>query len=74
MNVSSTEKMVQKMLETEPKKKFISKECKSFEKTSRLFKNTLNKTFEMLKKSGMSPIISEKESDDYVEFVVKIER
>ncbi|MBR5536091.1 MAG: ParB/RepB/Spo0J family partition protein [Clostridia bacterium] len=74
MNVASTEKMVQKMLENEPKKKFIKKECKSFEKTGRLFKNTLNKTIEMLKKSGMSPVICEKEGDDYIEYVIKLEK
>lgn len=74
MNVASTEKMVQKMLENEPKKRFMKKDCKSFEKTSRLFKNTLNKTLEMLKKSGMSPVISEKESDDFIEFIIKLER
>ena len=74
MNVSSTEKMVQKMLEEEPKKKFIKKEDSTFAKTSRLFKNTVEKTIEMLKKSGMKPTISEKESEDYIEYTIKLEK
>lgn len=74
MNVSSTEKMVQKMLEDEPKKKLLKKEDSTFEKTGRLFKNTLNKTFEMLKKSGLSPTISEKEAEDYIEYTIKLEK
>lgn len=74
MNVAACEKMVQKMLENEPKKKFIKKECKSFEKTGRLFKNTLNKTLEMLKKSGISPVISEHEGEDYIEYIIKLEK
>lgn len=74
MNVVSAEKMVQKMLESEPKKKFLKKECKSFEKTGRLFKNTLNKTLDMLKKSGISPIVSEKESEDCIEYIIKLEK
>lgn len=74
MNVSSCEKMVQKMLECEPKRKYVKKECKSFEKTGRLFKNTLNKTIDMLKKSGISPLISEKESEDFIEYIIKLEK
>ena len=74
MNVASCEKMVQKMLESEPKKKFIKKECKTFEKTGRLFKNTLDKTIEMLRKSGISPLISEKECEDYIEYTIKLEK
>lgn len=74
MNVVSCEKMVQKMLENEPKKKFLKKECKTFEKTSRLFKNTVNKTLEALRKGGLSPIVSERESEEFVEFTIKLER
>lgn len=74
MNVSSTEKMVQKMLEEEPKKKFMKKEDSTFTKTSRLFRNTVEKTIEMLRKSGMKPTISEKESEDYIEYTIKLEK
>ncbi|MBQ8001912.1 MAG: ParB/RepB/Spo0J family partition protein [Clostridia bacterium] len=74
MNVSSSEKMIQKMLEDEPKKKLLNKENTTFEKTGMLFKNTLNKTFEMLKKSGISPLISEKEAEDFIEYTIKLEK
>lgn len=74
MTVAATEKMVQKMLENEPKRKLLKKECSNFEKRGRLFKNTLEKTFDMLKKSGISPFISEKESEDYIEYIIKLEK
>ncbi len=74
MNVSSGEKMIQKMLEEEPRKQLVKKECTTFEKTGMLFKNTLNKTLEMLKKSGISPVISEKEEEDFIEYVIKLEK
>lgn len=73
LNVSATEKMVQKMLEEEPRKTLRGM-SPSFEKTGKLFKNTLNKTVEMLRKSGMTPIISEKEEEDYIEYTIKLEK
>ena len=72
LNVSATEKMVQKMLEEETKLSFFRKESHSFDKSGRLFKNTLNKTFEMLRKSGISPTISENEN--YIEYTIKLEK
>lgn len=74
LNVSSTEKMVQKMLEEEPKRKMIIKEWTSFEKRGKIFRNTLNKTFEMLKKNGISPEINEKEEADYIEYTIKFQK
>ena len=74
LNVSATEKMVQKMIEEENKLSFMRKESHSYDKTGRLFKNTLNKTFEMLKKSGLTPTISEKEDENYIEITIKLEK
>ncbi len=74
MNVTASEKMIQKMLENEPKKKLCKKESGSFEKTGRLFKNTVDKTIEMLKKSGLTPKISETETESYIEYVIKLEK
>ncbi|MGM9552274.1 MAG: ParB/RepB/Spo0J family partition protein [Clostridia bacterium] len=74
LNVASTERMVQKMLEEEPKLKMMKRNSLSFEKTGRLFKNTLHKTVEMLKKGGVTPSITEREEDDYIEFVIKLEK
>lgn len=74
MTVSATEKMVQKMLEEEPKLKFMKRDNHSFEKTGRLFKNTLEKTLEMLRKNGISPEVSEKEEDNYIEYTIKLEK
>lgn len=74
MTVSATEKMVQKMLEEEPKLKFMKKDSHSFEKTGRLFKNTLEKTLEMLRKNGISPEVSQKEEGNYIEYTIKLEK
>lgn len=71
MNVSSTEKMVQKMLEEEPKKKMIKNETGTLEKTGKFFKNTINKTLDLLKKSGINPEITERESDESIEYIIK---
>lgn len=72
MNVSATEKMIQKMLEDEPKKTMLRREAASSEKSLRLFKNTVNKTLEMLKKSGIMPSISQNESEDCIEYVIRL--
>ncbi len=72
MNVAATEKMIQKMLEEEPKKTLIRREGDSSEKRLRLFKNTVNKTVEMLKKGGISPSITENEGEDYIEYTIRL--
>ena len=74
MNVASTEKMVQKMLEEEPRKNMLKSESTSFEKTGRFFRNTINKTLDLLKKSGITPAITEKESEDFIEYTIKLEK
>lgn len=73
MNVAATEKMVQKMLEEEPKKKLLKKDA-TYEKSCRLFKNTVGKTVEMLKKSGISPEITENEQEDYIEYKIRLNK
>lgn len=74
MNVASTEKMVQRMLEEEPRKNILKSESTSFEKTGRFFRNTINKTLDLLKKSGITPAITEKESEDFIEYTIKLEK
>ena len=74
LNVSATEKMVQRMLEEEPKKKMFRRESTAFEKKTRLFKNTITKTLEMLKKGGISPVITENENDGFIEYTIKLEK
>ena len=74
MNVASTEKMVQRMLEEEPRKNMLKYETTSFEKTGRFFRNTINKTLDLLKKSGITPAITEKEGDDFIEYTIKLEK
>jgi ParB family chromosome partitioning protein len=74
MNVSSTEKMIQKMLEEEPEKKIFKKENTSYEKMCFLFKNTVNKTIDMMKKGGMRPSVTQNEDDDYIEYVIRLSK
>ncbi len=73
LNVAATERMVQKMIEEEPKKKLI-KQNVSFERTGKLFKNTLNKTVETLRKSGLKPVIKETDDENYIEYIIKLEK
>ena len=74
LNVSAAERMIQRMIEDIPKREFLKKDNSSFEKTSRLFKNTVRKTYEMLKKSGISATINEKEEENYIEYTIKLEK
>lgn len=74
MNVTATEKMVQKMLEDEPKKKLMKSDATTFETTGRFFKNTVNKTVDLLKKSGITPSVTEKECENSIEYVIKLEK
>lgn len=74
LNVASTEKMVQQMLEEEPKKRIIKSENISVEKSGRIFRNTLLKTVEMLRKSGVSPVFSEEETEKYIEYTIKLKK
>lgn len=74
LNVAATEKMVQRMIEEEPRKNMLKSESTSFEKTGRFFRNTINKTLDLLKKSGITPAITEKESDDFIEYTIKLEK
>lgn len=74
LNVAATERMVQKMLEEEPQKRMFRRDLTVFEKKTRLFKNTVIKTLEMLKKGGISPTITENEGDGFVEYTIKLEK
>lgn len=74
LNVTATEKMVQKMIEEEPKRKYKKSDKNNFERKSLLFKNTVLKTLDMLKKSGLSPSVCQREEENYVEYTIKLEK
>lgn len=74
LNVAESEKMIQRMLEEEPKRKMVLRGASSFEQRKRLFKNTLFKTVEMLKKGGLSTSVTESESEKYIEYTIKLEK
>ncbi len=74
LNVAATEKLVEKLLEEEPKRNMMVRETSSFEKSKRLFKNTLTKTVEMLRRGGLSPDITENDGENFVEYIIKLEK
>ncbi|MCD8048815.1 MAG: ParB/RepB/Spo0J family partition protein, partial [Clostridia bacterium] len=71
LNVAATEKLIEKLLEEEPKRKMMLREVSTFEKSKRLFKNTLTKTVEMLRRGGLSPDITENDGENFVEYIIK---
>ena len=60
------------MLKNEPLKESAQKSLLAFKSRLSLYKNTLNKTVEILKNSGAKVKMEEKECDKYSEFVFKI--
>ena len=60
------------MIKNEPLKEKSQKNIAGFKARLSVYKNTLNKTVEILKKSGATVRMEEKENDRYSEFVFKI--
>ncbi|MBR1969424.1 MAG: ParB/RepB/Spo0J family partition protein [Clostridia bacterium] len=60
------------MIKNEPLKESLQKNIVSFRERLSVYKNTLDKTVEILKKSGAKVKMEEKECDKYSEFVFKI--
>ncbi len=74
LNVSEAEKLIQKMLSEEPQRRMVRREATTFENRRRLFKNTLMKTLDMLKKGGLATSVSENENEKYIEYTIKLEK
>ncbi len=69
LNVENTEKLIDSLCE--PKKKANKKVARVF-KDVRIFVNTVNKAIETMKASGIDAQTDKTETDEYIEFRVKI--
>ena len=69
LNVEQTENYIDRMLNKQPKKR--KNEQKVF-KDIRIFVNTVNRAIETMKASGIDAISDKKETDEYIEFSVRI--
>ncbi|AIS53589.1 nucleoid occlusion protein Noc [Thermoanaerobacter kivui] len=76
LNVSETEKLVQSMIDKITKQqeesKKDSKKMMKFYKDIRIFVNTIKQAVDLMRKSGVPAEYDKKESDDYIEFIIKI--
>lgn len=69
LNVEQTEKYIESLL-SKPKKR--KKKPKTVFKDVRIFVNTVNRAIETMKASGIDAIADKTETDEYIEFTVKI--
>ncbi|HHW56269.1 MAG TPA: nucleoid occlusion protein [Clostridia bacterium] len=77
LNVSQTEKLVQGIIDKitkqqEEAKKVNKKTMMKFYKDMRIFVNTVKQAVDLMKKSGVPAEYVENESEEYLEFVIKI--
>ena len=71
LNTVATDKLVEALLAPPTTKRAVSKH--SFEvKQTALYINTLNRTIDLLKKSGLACTSKQSRTDEYVEYVVRI--
>lgn len=72
LNVAQSEKLVDQLLQrSEPSKKHNRAPIKLF-KDVRLFVNTLNHAVDTMKRAGISAASSQNETDEYIEYIVRI--
>jgi len=76
LNVSQTEKLVQEMIDKITKRPEVSqkngKKMMKFYKDIRIFVNTIKQTVEAMKRSGVNAEYTQREEDEYLEFVIRI--
>ncbi|MDO4563464.1 MAG: ParB/RepB/Spo0J family partition protein [Clostridia bacterium] len=77
LTVAATEKLVQKEIDAEIKEKPLV-EVQTPEtppdRRARLFVNTISKTVELLKKNGAVATTKEFECDDYIEYIIRLQK
>lgn len=69
MNIEQTERYVSNILEN---KKVAKQNVRPIIKDVRIFINTINKAVNVMNASGINAVTEKKESDDFIEYVVKI--
>ena len=73
LNVVKTEELIEDMLNAEVEKKNPqdAKNIRVF-KDIRIFQNTIKQAIEIMKKSGIEASSHKKESDEFIEYTIKI--
>lgn len=71
LNVKQTEQLVEKMLSNVPSKK-ARQTTKIIYKDIRIFVNTISKAIDTMKSSGIEATSEKNETDDYIEYCVRI--
>ncbi len=71
LNVKQTEQLVEKMLSDVPSKK-ARQTTKIIYKDIRIFVNTISKAIDTMKSSGIEATSEKNETDDYIEYCVRI--
>ena len=71
LNVSSSEKLIENMLEKQRERDSLKKRSAVF-KDVRLFVNTINKAIEMMKAAGINADSKKIQDEDFIEYIVRI--
>lgn len=72
LNVVQSEKLINSMLDGKIKKQPKKRNQRIIIKDVRIFVNTFTKAFDTMKSSGINAVSNKVESDDYIEYSVKI--
>ena len=77
LNVSQTEALVISLLgemRKEKRKKQNKLRCISLFKDLRIFSNTINQTIDLIKQSGLPVMSNKNETDDYIEYTIRVDK
>lgn len=74
LNVMETEQHIDRLLSQEAAQQKKEKRMIPLFKDIRIFSNTVKQAVEMMQKAGVSADSKKKETDDYIEYVIRIEK
>lgn len=69
MNIEQTEQYISNIINN---KKIVKRNIRPIVKDVRIFLNTINNAINLMNESGINAVSEKKESEDYIEYVVKI--
>jgi len=76
LNVKETEALINRILDSLQNKEKLEKKRKLIKalKDVRIYINTIKQAVDLMNKNGVKAVLSQVDSDDYVEFIVRISR
>jgi len=77
LNVAQSEALILSMSETKKKEQKIEqkgKRCLKLFNDMRIFKSTINHTIDVIKKAGLSVVSDKKETDSFIEYVIRVNK